>query len=73
MDDLEKRVLQAEMEIARLIDSVKDMYKSLTDMKSELHAIQKTLNQIKYFAMGGLMIYLGDTAGIMKLFMGVPI
>lgn len=71
MNDLDERMLKAELEIDRLIEGMKEMYASMKDMKAELHAIQRHLNQIKYFAMGAVALYAGNSTGILKFIVGL--
>lgn len=66
MEELKDRMIRAEMDIGNLQSEFHRLVTDFKGMRQELHAIQKSLNQIKYFAMGALMIYAGSTTGLIK-------
>ena len=61
---LEDRVLKAEWRIEdhdRLIDELR---REAHSVSTDIRAIQSTLNQIKWFAMGALFLYFADSIGL---------
>lgn len=71
--EIKERVLKLEVSIDMLEGAVHRLGKDFHSMERELHAIQKILTQIKWFAMGATMIYLGDSTGVLKVLIGLGV
>ena len=66
MDDTEVRLTKMEMEVDILKREFHGLSTEAMGMKEELRAIQKNLNQIKWFAMGATALYASSTTGMLK-------
>ena len=67
MQEFNERLLKVELDVENLASTVKEMTNSFKDMSSELHAIQKHLNQIKYFALGAVALGATNAGPVLKL------
>lgn len=64
MIDLEHRIAKAEWRLDTHDDTLRDLQNSTEDFRQSLHAIQSTLSQIKWFAMGATALYMADYMGL---------
>ena len=64
MNDIPERLTRIEVEVDMLANSVDRMQKAGMMLGDEVRSIQKSLNQIKYFAMGMAFIYAANTLGL---------
>lgn len=64
IDDVKERLTRIEVEVDLLHRSVDRMQKAGLILGDEVRGIQKSLNQIKYFAMGVAFIYAANTLGL---------
>lgn len=64
MNDIPERLTRIEVEVDMLASSVDRMQKAGMMLGEEVRSIQKSLNQIKYFAMGMAFIYAANTLGL---------
>ena len=64
MNDIPERLTRIEVEVDMLANSVDRMQKAGMMLGDEVRSIQKSLNQIKYFAMGVAFIYAANTLGL---------
>ena len=70
---LEDRVLKAEWRIDEHDSVIRELKMDARAVASDLHEIQSTLLQIKYFAMGAIGLYFINSLGLteaLKLFAG---
>jgi chlorite dismutase len=68
MQEIENRLTKAEFRLDhhdRTLDALQD---SSEDFRKSLHAIEATLSQIKWFAMGASALYFADSMGITQAF-----
>jgi chlorite dismutase len=68
MQEIENRLTKAEFRLDhhdRTLDALQD---SSEDFRKSLHAIEATLSQIKWFAMGASALYFADSLGITQAF-----
>ena len=67
VDNIEDRTLKLEwnqLDHSRVINELRS---DANEINTELRAIQDTLKQIKWFAMGATALYLADSMGISNL------
>jgi uncharacterized coiled-coil protein SlyX len=67
MSDLENRVVKLEVTTDNHAEDIKELRNTSADLKATLHAIEKSLNQIKYLAIGALAVVVLQTAGVEKV------
>jgi uncharacterized coiled-coil protein SlyX len=67
MSDLENRVVKLEVTTDNHAEDIKELRATSADLKLTLHAIEKSLNQIKYLAIGALAVVILQTAGVEKV------
>lgn len=68
---LEDRVLKVEWRVDGHDHLINELRNEAHNVSSDIRAIQSTLNQIKWFAMGALFLYASDQIGLsaaLKLF-----
>jgi GTP cyclohydrolase II len=68
MQELENRITKAEFRLdhhEKTLDALQD---STEDFRKSLHAIEATLSQIKWFAMGASALYFADSMGLTQAF-----
>lgn len=68
MQELENRITKAEFRLdhhEKTLDALQD---STEDFRASLHAIETTLSQIKWFAMGASALYFADSMGLTHAF-----
>lgn len=63
---MEDRLVKLEVEMETLKATFTRMEKAAELLKSEVLLIQKTLNQIKYFAIGGFVVITASEAGVLS-------
>jgi GTP cyclohydrolase II len=64
MQEIENRLTKAEFRLdhhEKTLDALQD---STEDFRQSLHAIEATLSQIKWFAMGASALYFADSMGL---------
>lgn len=66
MSDLENRVVKLEVTQENHAEDIRELRETSVDMKSTLHSIEKSLNQIKYLALGALAVVVAQTIGLDK-------
>jgi len=66
MEDIKDRILRLEIEVEALYKSVERLSASAIALQKEVGNIQKNLTQIKYFAMGAVVIMTFDKVGLFK-------
>lgn len=64
--DLENRVTKLEVITDNHADDIKELRETSTTMKISLQSIQKTLDQIKYVAIGALAVVVAQSVGLDK-------
>jgi chlorite dismutase len=68
MQEIENRLTKAEFRLdhhEKTLDALQD---STEDFRKSLHAIEGTLSQIKWFAMGASALYFADSIGLTQAF-----
>jgi hypothetical protein len=73
-DQIEHRVIKLELKVEDHADELKKLQDISTDLRNSLTGIEKTLNQIKYLAMGAVFVVLSQSMGItnvLKLIVGM--
>ena len=68
MQELEKRVSKVEWTLDKHAEALETLQDSSEDFRRSLHAIEKTLFQIKWFAMGASALYFADQMGLTRIF-----
>ena len=64
MEALENRVVRLEVTQENHAEDIKELRSSHLDMSTKMGNIEKSLNQIKYLAMGALAVVVAQTMGI---------
>lgn len=73
-EQIEHRVIKLELKVEDHADELKKLQDISTDLRNSLTGIEKTLNQIKYLAMGAVFVILAQSMGItnvLKMFVGM--
>jgi hypothetical protein len=73
-EQIEHRVIKLELKVEDHADELKKLQDISTDLRNSLTGIEKTLNQIKYLAMGAVFVVLAQSMGItnvLKMLVGV--
>jgi hypothetical protein len=73
-EQIEHRVIKLELKVEDHADELRKLQDISTDLRNSLTGIEKTLNQIKYLAMGAVFVVLAQSMGItnvLKLFVGM--
>jgi hypothetical protein len=73
-EQIEHRVIKLELKVEDHADELKKLQDISTDLRNSLTGIEKTLNQIKYLAMGAVFVVLSQSMGItnvLKLVIGM--
>ena len=65
-DQLETRVVRLEVNQANHAEDIKELRETTLDMKTTMHSIEKNLSQIKYLALGALLVIIAQTIGLDK-------
>ena len=71
MSNLEPRVSKLEWQAQDHSTQLERLHSQTSDLREELHNINKSLLQIKWLAIGGAVVLLGESLGLgsmMKLF-----
>jgi hypothetical protein len=68
MQELENRVSNVEWTLEHNAEALEALQDSTEDFRKSLHAIEATLSQIKWFAMGASALYFADSLGITQAF-----
>jgi hypothetical protein len=68
IEALETRVVRLEVTTDNHAEDIKELRKSSVDLTKALGAIEKTLAQIKYIAVGALAVVIAQSVGIDKAF-----
>ena len=67
MDTLQTEVAQLKWRVNTHDQRLKELHQSTTLLKSQLDAINKSLLQIKWFVVGGLIFWAADRVGLLGL------
>ncbi len=67
MDTLKSQVDKLRWRVALHEERLKVLQHNTTLLKSQLDTINKSLLQIKWFVVGGLLVWAGDRMGILEL------
>ena len=73
-EQIEHRVIKLELRVEDHAEELKKLQDISTDLRNSLSGIEKTLNQIKYLAMGAVLVVLVQSMGItnvLKMFVGM--
>ena len=73
-EQIEHRVIKLELKVEDHADELKKLQDISTDLRNSLTGIENTLNQIKYLAIGAVLVVLSQAIGItnvIKLMLGV--
>lgn len=73
-EGLENRVVRLEVKTDNHEDDIRELRETSIDLKTTMHSIEKSLNQIKYLAIGALAVVIAQTIGLdkaLKLMFGV--
>jgi hypothetical protein len=73
-DPIEHRVIKLELRVQDHAEELKKLQDISTDLRKSLSGIEKSLNQIKYLAMGAVLVVLTQSMGIasvLKLIVGL--
>ena len=65
-DQLETRVVRLEVNQANHAEDIKELRETTIDLASTMHSIEKNLAQIKYLAVGALVVIVAQTIGLDK-------
>jgi hypothetical protein len=65
-DQLETRVVRLEVYSKNHAEDIRELRESHLDMKKAMTSIEKNLSQIKYLAMGALVVIVAQTIGLDK-------
>jgi len=63
---LENRVVRLEVKTDNHEDDIRELRETSIDLKTTMHSIEKSLNQIKYLAIGALAVVIAQTIGLDK-------
>lgn len=73
-EQIEHRVIKLELKVEDHADELKKLQDISTDLRNSLTGIEKTLNQIKYLAMGAVLVVLTQSMGVtnvLKMIVGL--
>ena len=73
-EQIEHRVIKLELKVEDHADELKKLQDISRDLRNSLTGIEKTLNQIKYLAMGAVIVVLTQSMGItnvLKMIVGL--
>jgi 5-bromo-4-chloroindolyl phosphate hydrolysis protein len=65
-DQLETRVVRLEVYSKNHAEDIKELRETTIDLKGTMHSIEKNLSQIKYLALGALVVIIAQTIGLDK-------
>ena len=63
---LENRVVRLEVKTDNHDEDIRELRETSIDLKKTMHSIEKSLNQIKYLAIGALAVVVAQTIGLDK-------
>jgi len=67
MDEIRERIIKIEVEVESLYRSVERLSSSAIALQGEVSGIQRNLTQIKYFALGAVVLMSADKVGLLKV------
>lgn len=73
-EQIEHRVIKLELKVEDHAEELKKLQDISADLRNSLTGIENTLNQIKYLAIGAVLVVLSQAIGItnvIKLMLGV--
>lgn len=73
-EQIEHRVIKLELKVEDHATELKKLQDISTDLRTSLSGIEKTLNQIKYLAIGAVLVILSQSIGVtnvLKLIVGL--
>ena len=73
-DQIEHRVIKLELRVEDHAEELKKLQDISADLRNSLSGIEKTLNQIKYLAIGAVLVVLTQSMGItnvLKMIVGM--
>jgi uncharacterized coiled-coil protein SlyX len=73
-EQIEHRIIKLELKVEDHAEELKKLQDISRDLRNSLTGIEKTLNQIKYLAMGAVFVVLAQSmgiTGILKMFVGM--
>jgi uncharacterized coiled-coil protein SlyX len=73
-EQIEHRIIKLELKVEDHAEELKKLQDISTDLRNSLSGIEKTLNQIKYLAMGAVLVVLTQSMGItnvLKMIVGL--
>lgn len=73
-EQIEHRVIKLELKVEDHAEELKKLQDISTDLRNSLSGIEKTLNQIKYLAIGAVLVVLTQSMGItnvLKMIVGM--
>lgn len=73
-EQIEHRVIKLELKVEDHAEELKKLQDISTDLRNSLSGIEKTLNQIKYLAIGAVLVVLTQSMGItnvLKMLIGM--
>ena len=73
-EQIEHRIIKLELKVEDHADELKKLQDISADLRSSLSGIEKTLNQIKYLAMGAVLVVLTQSMGVtnvLKMIVGL--
>ena len=65
-DQIETRVVRLEVNQVNHAEDIKELRETTVDLKGTMHSIEKNLAQIKYIAVGALVVIIAQTIGLDK-------
>jgi hypothetical protein len=66
-DIIEHRVIKLELRVQDHAEELKKLQDISTDLRKSLTGIEKSLNQIKYIAIGAVLVVLSQSIGITNI------
>jgi len=73
-EQIEHRVIKLELKVEDHATELKKLQDISVDLRTSLSGIEKTLNQIKYLAIGAVLVILSQSIGVtnvLKLIIGL--
>jgi uncharacterized coiled-coil protein SlyX len=73
-EQIEHRVIKLELKVEDHATELKKLQDISVDLRTSLSGIEKTLNQIKYLAIGAVLVILSQSIGVtnvLKLIVGL--
>lgn len=63
-EQIEHRIIKLELKVEDHAEELKNLQDISTDLRNSLSGIEKTLNQIKYLAIGAVLVIVSQSIGI---------